>query len=196
MAQAQESVCIAERGATTVHVPGNIWFGYGEMWFCYTHLNYCKPFQVGRLLKIVQNFQLVQNDTAGWLTRASYRNHTIPLLQQLHYLPLCFCTQSKMLGINKKALPSQLTLPGYWDLQGMPFSWSCCPHSTSGEDTRECLFICCSQAMKLPSIQGWVSDVLLPPCKNNGNWTTVPCDKGILVGSAQHFILECIFVCV
>ena len=55
-------------------------------------------------MKTVWKLQLVQRAAARLLTGVGYREHTTPLLKQLHWHPVCFRMQFKVLVITYKAL--------------------------------------------------------------------------------------------
>ena len=69
-----------------------------------SQLDYCNTLDVGLPLECVQKLQWVQNAAASLLTVAAYGEHTTPLLQQLHWLPVRFRAQFKVLVLTYKAL--------------------------------------------------------------------------------------------
>ena len=71
-----------------------------------SRLDYCNALYVGLPLKSVRKLQLVQRAAARLLTGAGYREHTTPLLKQLHWLPVHFWAQFKVLVMTYRALYS------------------------------------------------------------------------------------------
>ncbi|XP_062825481.1 uncharacterized protein LOC134295910 [Anolis carolinensis] len=69
-----------------------------------SRLDYCNTLYVGLPLKTAQKLQLVQWAAARLITGAAYREHTTPLLSQLHWLPICYRAQFKVLVLTFKAL--------------------------------------------------------------------------------------------
>ena len=65
-----------------------------------SQLDCCNTLYVGLPLKSVRKLQLVQRAAARLLTRAGYREHTTPLLKQLHWLPVCFWAQIQSAGYD------------------------------------------------------------------------------------------------
>ena len=59
-------------------------------------------FQV-TLLKILKSLQLIQNEAARVLTRTNIRAHISPILASLHWLPVKFRTEFKILVLTYKA---------------------------------------------------------------------------------------------
>nr|XP_060618433.1 uncharacterized protein LOC132767443 [Anolis sagrei ordinatus] len=69
-----------------------------------SRLDYCNALYVGLPLKTARKLQLVQRAAAMVLTGAGRREHTTPLLYQLHWLPISYRTQFKVLALAFKAL--------------------------------------------------------------------------------------------
>uniref|UniRef100_A0A803SXZ5 Reverse transcriptase domain-containing protein n=1 Tax=Anolis carolinensis TaxID=28377 RepID=A0A803SXZ5_ANOCA len=69
-----------------------------------SRLDYCNALYVGLPLKTVQKLQLVQWEAAKLITRVAYREHITPLLRQLHWLPISYQAQFKVLALAYKAL--------------------------------------------------------------------------------------------
>uniref|UniRef100_R4GD80 Reverse transcriptase domain-containing protein n=1 Tax=Anolis carolinensis TaxID=28377 RepID=R4GD80_ANOCA len=69
-----------------------------------SRLDYCNAFYVGLPLKTVWKLQLVQHAAAKLITGMTYRERTTPLLSQLHWLPICYRAQFKVLVLTYKAL--------------------------------------------------------------------------------------------
>ncbi len=61
----------------------------------------------------IHKLQIVQNAAARVLTRSRKYDHTTPILQSLHWLPIKFCISYKILLLAYKALndlaPAYLT---------------------------------------------------------------------------------------
>ena len=58
---------------------------------------------MGLPLKTTQKLRLVQNEAAGLLAGTSYRDHITPVLKELHWLPICFQLEFKVLVMTFKA---------------------------------------------------------------------------------------------
>uniref|UniRef100_A0A803U1N2 Reverse transcriptase domain-containing protein n=1 Tax=Anolis carolinensis TaxID=28377 RepID=A0A803U1N2_ANOCA len=69
-----------------------------------SRLDYCNALYVGLPLKTVRKLQLVQREAARLITGAAYRECTTPLLRQLHWLPISYRAQFKVLALAYKAL--------------------------------------------------------------------------------------------
>nr|XP_060615104.1 uncharacterized protein LOC132764950 [Anolis sagrei ordinatus] len=71
-----------------------------------SRIDYCNALYVGLPLKTARKLQMVQRSAARLLTGAALREHTTPLLSQLHWLPICYQAQFKVLALAYKALHS------------------------------------------------------------------------------------------
>ncbi len=66
--------------------------------------DYCNAFLAGVLKATLSKLQLVQNSAARILTRTSAREHITPVLEKLHWLPVSFRIDFKMIMLTYKAL--------------------------------------------------------------------------------------------
>jgi len=72
--------------------------------FISTKLDYCNALYIGVSQASLSRLQLVQNAAARLLTRTGRREHITPVLASLHWLPVNFRIQLKMLLFAYKAL--------------------------------------------------------------------------------------------
>ncbi|XP_077788962.1 uncharacterized protein LOC114600407 [Podarcis muralis] len=67
-------------------------------------LDYCNALFVGLPLKVTQKLQLIQIAAARLVTGSGRQDHITPVLKDLHWLPVCFRAQFKVLVLTFKAL--------------------------------------------------------------------------------------------
>jgi len=81
--------------------------------FITTRLDYCNSLYVGVNQATLYRLQIVQNAAARLLTGTRKREHIMPVLASLHWLPVCFRIQFKILLFVFKSLHGQA--PAYID---------------------------------------------------------------------------------
>lgn len=65
--------------------------------FISSRLDYCNALYVGLSQSLISRLQLIQNAAARFLTGTSRREHITPVLSSLHWLPVCFRIDFKLL---------------------------------------------------------------------------------------------------
>lgn len=65
--------------------------------FISTRLDYCNALYVGISQSLISRLQLVQNAAARLLTGIKKREHITPVLKRLHWLPVKYRIQYKVL---------------------------------------------------------------------------------------------------
>lgn len=72
--------------------------------FVSSPLDYCNALYVELPSKTTQKLQLVLNTATPLLSGSSQWEHILPILKQLHWLPVCFQVQFNMLFVTFKVL--------------------------------------------------------------------------------------------
>ncbi len=72
--------------------------------FVFSRIDYCNALLAGVSKATLSKLQLVQNSAARILTRTSAREHITPVLEKLHWLPVSFRIDFKILMLTYKAL--------------------------------------------------------------------------------------------
>uniref|UniRef100_A0A8C1UV32 Reverse transcriptase domain-containing protein n=1 Tax=Cyprinus carpio TaxID=7962 RepID=A0A8C1UV32_CYPCA len=72
--------------------------------FVFSRIDYCHALLAGVSKATLNKLQLVQNSAARILTRTCAREHITPILEKLHWLPVSFHIDFKILMLTYKAL--------------------------------------------------------------------------------------------
>ncbi len=96
--------------------------------FVFLRIDYCNALLAGVSKATLSNLQLVQNSAARILTRTSAREHITPVLEKLHWLPVSFRIDFKILMLTYKALNN--LAPQYLSELLTPYTPTCVLHSS------------------------------------------------------------------
>ncbi|KAJ8014459.1 hypothetical protein DPEC_G00040450 [Dallia pectoralis] len=92
--------------------------------FISSRLDYCNALYIGLNKSLLNRFQLVQNSAARLLCNISKRSHITPILRSLHWLPVRFRVEYKVLLFVFKAIngmaPAKITISKKFG--GRPFA--------------------------------------------------------------------------
>lgn len=72
--------------------------------FVFSRLDYCNALITGLAKKYINRLQLIQNAEARVLTKTGMREHITPVLASLHWFPVAFRIDFKVLSLVFKAL--------------------------------------------------------------------------------------------
>ncbi len=72
--------------------------------FVFTWIDYCNALLAGASKATLNKLQVVQNSAARIITRTRMRDHITPVLESLHWLPVSFRVDFKILMLTYKAL--------------------------------------------------------------------------------------------
>lgn len=121
---------------------------------------YCNAVLAGMSNSILTKIQFVQNSAARILSRSRSRDHITPVLEALHWLPIKFRIDFKILMLTYKALhglaPTYLSdLLSFYtptrNLRSADFSLLCVPPARLRSYGRQGLLLLCPQIMELNS---------------------------------------------
>ncbi|KAI5622660.1 hypothetical protein C0J50_17777, partial [Silurus asotus] len=102
--------------------------------FMTSRLDYCNALLGGCPALSINKFQLVQNVAARVITRSRKYDHITPILSSLHWLPVKFRTDYKLLLLTNKAL-TKSTKGGRAFSHLAPNLWNSLPDGVRGSDT-------------------------------------------------------------
>ncbi|KAI5630518.1 hypothetical protein C0J50_7588, partial [Silurus asotus] len=108
--------------------------------FMTSRIDYCNALLGGCPASLINKLQLVQNAAARVLTRSRKYDHITPILSSLHWLPVKFRIDYKLLLLTYKALNvvpriAKSTKGARAFLRLAPKLWNSLPDGVQGSDT-------------------------------------------------------------
>ncbi len=79
--------------------------------FVFSRIDYCNALLIGVSKSCLNKLQYLQNSAARILTGARAGDHITPVLETLHWLPVKYCVDFKILMLTYKALHGLLVVP-------------------------------------------------------------------------------------
>ncbi|KAI5629052.1 hypothetical protein C0J50_8204, partial [Silurus asotus] len=103
--------------------------------FMTSRIDYCNALLGEFPASLINKLQLVQNVAARVLTMSRKYDHITPIISSLHWLPVKFRIDYKLLLLTYKALNAKSTKGGRSFSHLAPKLWNSLPDSVRGSDT-------------------------------------------------------------